>query len=76
MPLTEKTKIMIVCREKNNKAILEHLGITIRTVQKTIKRFSDVPEDVDLVRKAGSGRPKKSGEQVETKCDLEPCHHS
>ncbi len=24
----------------------------------------DVPEDVDLVRKAGSGRPKKTGEQV------------
>jgi hypothetical protein len=67
---------MIVCREKNNKAILEHLGITIRTGQKTIKRFGDVLEDVDLVRKAGPGRPKKSGEQGEKKCGKEPCHHS
>ncbi len=52
-------------REKTKtKVIAEHLGITIRTVKKTIKRFRDVPEDVKLVRKAGSGRPKKKGGQV------------
>jgi transposase len=34
LTLTEKTKKMIVFREKNKtKAISEHLGITIRTVQ-------------------------------------------
>jgi transposase len=65
LTLTEKTKKMIVFREKNKtKAISEYLGINIRTVQKTIERFGDVPEDVELVRKAGSGRPKKTGEQV------------
>jgi transposase len=65
LTLTEKTKVMMLWREKNKtRVIVERLGLTMRTVQKIIKRFRDVPEDVELVRKAGSGRPKKTGEQV------------
>jgi hypothetical protein len=50
--------------EKNKtKAISERLEITVRTVQKTTKHH-DVLENVDLLRKVGSGRPRKTEELV------------
>jgi hypothetical protein len=59
-----KDKKKMQWSEKNKtKAISECLGITVRTVQKTTKHH-DVLEDMNLLRKAGSGRPRKTGELV------------
>jgi hypothetical protein len=52
-------KMMLWSEKNKTKAISEYLGITVKTVQKTTKHH-DVLEDVDLLRKAGSGRPRKT----------------
>lgn len=64
---TEKLKIMTLWKAKTKTRIIsETTGIPMRTVERVIKQYRDLPDDQLPVRKPGSGRPRKTGKTAAT----------